>query len=134
MATVALNDPVLVVCCHLQLNNTTLTPAGILLPTRAMQMRLPQQQQAAEVAAPEAAAATALPPDVVALLPPDLVARLPPDVVAHVFSLLPFNDQHMTVALLSRAWHQWALQQRGGALLFRPRRSQLLPMHAVRHA
>ena len=58
-------------------------------------------------------------------------ALLPPEVVAHVFSLLPFNTQHMTVALLSKSWHGWALRQRGGSPSFRPRRLQVVPAHAV---
>jgi hypothetical protein len=61
-------------------------------------------------------------------------AALPPDVMAHVFALLPFNDQHMTVALLCKAWHDWALRQRGGSTSFRPEPRQALPAHAVQDA
>ena len=59
---------------------------------------------------------------------------LPPELLAHVFSQLPFNAQHMTVALLSKHWHAWALQQRGGAPTFSPQPSRPLPAHAVQHA
>ena len=59
---------------------------------------------------------------------------LPAEVLAHVFSLLCFNEQQTTVALVSKHWHAWALQQRGGEATFCPKRWQPLPAHAVQHA
>jgi hypothetical protein len=88
---------------------------------RALQMTPPNAQQ--RRSGPEAAttSATAAPP-------------LPPELQAGVFTLLPFNAQHMTVALLSKTWHDWALQQRDSAPTFSPQRAQPLPAHAVHHA
>jgi len=61
-------------------------------------------------------------------------AVLPPELLALAFGCLDFNEQHMTVALLSAYWHDWALQQRGGNPWFRLKLSQPLPRHAVQHA
>jgi hypothetical protein len=54
--------------------------------------------------------------------------------LSRIFRLLPYNEQHMTVALVSKRWHAWALQQRRGVPSFYPTRSQPLPWHAVQHA
>jgi hypothetical protein len=60
---------------------------------------------------------------------PELLAKMP-----GVFRCLDSNAQHMTVALLSKSFHRWALAQRGGERSFRPQLWLPLPSHAVQHA
>ena len=92
------------------------------LGAREQHMTPPDQQRRVTRSAAAAAAAAAQ------------ATALPHEVLARVFSLLPWNDQHMTVALVSKTWHDWALQQRDGAPSFSPKPSQLLPQHAAQHA
>ena len=46
---------------------------------------------------------------------------------------LPFNDVHLTAALLSKRWRAWALRQRGGSARFQLHQDQGLPAHALQH-